>query len=164
MNDFSELERELEKLRPRAVSSELLGRIEAALTEEEKIIRPDRFKMNWLGLGLGLAAAAGFILMARVDLQPRKIAPASVAATERTAPAIPAAALGNKDYRTTGLTQVVYGRRDEGLVFPEGGATPARRLRTSRRETLHWQDPATGAHLRVSYPTEEVTITPVSGQ
>src|SRR5438309_2299647 len=72
------------------------------------------------------------------------------------------AALPN--YQATGLTQVVYSKRDEGLVFPPGAEGPSRRVRTARRETLQWRDRQTGAQLAVSYPTEEVTLTPVSGQ
>jgi hypothetical protein len=63
-----------------------------------------------------------------------------------------------------GLTQVVYNTRDEGLHFPEGADQPVRRVRTQKRETLQWRNPGTGTSLRVSYPSEEVTLIPVSGQ
>ena len=62
------------------------------------------------------------------------------------------------------LTQVVYDTRDEGLHFTEGADEPVRRLRSKKRETMQWNNPQTGASLRVSYPTEEVTLVPVSGQ
>jgi hypothetical protein len=39
-----------------------------------------------------------------------------------------------------------------------------RRIRYQKRETLQWRNPNTGASLRVSYPSEEVVLTPVSGQ
>jgi len=29
---------------------------------------------------------------------------------------------------------------------------------------VQWKNPQTGASLRVSYPTEEVTLVPISGQ
>ena len=73
-----------------------------------------------------------------------------------------AAALPN--YQATGLTQVVYSKHDEGLVFPPGAEGPSRRVRTAKRETLRWRDQQSGAQLAVSYPTEEVTLIPVSGQ
>ncbi len=63
-----------------------------------------------------------------------------------------------------GLTRVVYHTRDEGLVFPEQTSAPVRRVRSRSRETLQWKDANTGASLRVSYPTEEVELIPVSGQ
>ncbi len=166
MNDFSELERELKKLQPRAVSAELSARVEAALAAEEKIVRPARFQVSWLGLGLGLAAAAAFVVLARMDLRPEQRRATGMAAISPTAaPAFSATANVNyADYRAEGLTQVVYDRRDEGIVFPEGSAVPARRMRTAKRETFRWTNPSTGGQLRVSYPAEEVTLTPVSGQ
>jgi hypothetical protein len=63
-----------------------------------------------------------------------------------------------------GLTRVVYGTRDEGLLFPEETTQPVRRVRSRSRETLQWRDASTGASLRVSYPTEEVELIPISGQ
>jgi hypothetical protein len=171
MSDFTELESELKKLRPVRPSAELMSRVESALADAgektAKIIRPQSrpsgsdFRINWLGLGLGLAAAATFLIFARVDFRPtdktkQTIASATASLQQR------AAALPN--YQATGLTQVVYSKRDEGLVFPPGGEGPSRRVRTARRETLQWRDRQTGAQLAVSYPTEEVTLIPVSGQ
>ena len=62
------------------------------------------------------------------------------------------------------MTQVVYNTRDEGLHFEEGADQPVRRVRSHKRETLQWNNPQTGASLRVSYPSEEVTLVPVTGQ
>ena len=174
MNDFSELEVELKKLRPARVSTELISRIERALADAGKsnIIRPrsrpsaSDFRISWLGLGLGLAAAATFLILARVDFRPGDKTKAE-SAGNTLASATPtleqrAAALPN--YQPTGLTQVVYGRHDEGLVFTRGATGPARRVWTTKRETLRWRDRETGAQLSVSYPAEEVTLIPVSGQ
>jgi hypothetical protein len=61
-------------------------------------------------------------------------------------------------------TQVVYQTRDEGLLFPAGSEQPMRRLRSQMHETLQWRNPGTGASLRVSYPSEEVELVPISGQ
>jgi hypothetical protein len=165
MNDFAELESELKKLRPERPSAELMSRVASALADlgesTAKVIRPQHFRVNWLGLGLGLAAAATFLIVARVDFRP------TGKTKETTASATPslqqkAAALPN--YQATGLTQVVYSKRDEGLVFPPGAEGPSRRVRTAKRETLRWRDRQSGAQLAVSYPTEEVTLIPVSGQ
>jgi hypothetical protein len=178
MNNFSELEAELKKLRPAQASAELIWRIERALKPEEhasacpSMRRPQSrargsdFRISWLGLGLGLAAAATVLILARVDLRPGDKTKAELAGNT-LAPATPtleqkAAALPN--YQATGLTQVVYRRYDEGLVFPRGANQPSRRVWTTKRETLRWRDRDTGAQLSVSYPAEEVTLTPVSGQ
>ena len=59
MNDFIELENDLKKLRPLQPSARILARIEEAMKEPEnrKIIQPNRFRLNWVALGFGLAAA-----------------------------------------------------------------------------------------------------------
>jgi hypothetical protein len=160
-----ELESELKKLRPVQPSPVLVSRIERALadggTSGSKVIRPERFRVNWLGLGLGLAAAATFLILARLDFRPtEKTKQTNVTAT----PSLQQKAAALPNYQATGLTQVVYSKRDEGLVFPPGAQGPSRRVRTAKRETLQWRDRQSGAQLAVSYPTEEVTLIPVSGQ
>ena len=62
------------------------------------------------------------------------------------------------------MTQVLYDTKDEGLHFADGQDEPMRRLRSRKRETVQWKNPQTGASLRVSYPKEEVTLIPISGQ
>jgi len=184
MNDLSELEGELKKLRPTRTSAELISRIECALADAgesagNNIIRPQSrpsgrrlagvssdFRISWLGLGLGLAAAATFLIVARVDLRPgdkTKAEPAGNTLASAT-PTLEQRAAALPNYQPTGLTQVVYGRHDEGLVFPRGATGPSRRVWTAKRETLRWRDRETGAQLAVSYPAEEVTLIPVSGQ
>jgi hypothetical protein len=174
MNDFSELEGELKKLRPVRASAELVSRIKRELADvgQNNIIRPKSrvshsdFRISWLGLGLGLAAAATFLILARVDLRPSdktKAGPAGGGLASAT-PTLEQRAAALPNYQPTGLTQVVYGRHDEGLVFPRGATQPARRVWTAKRETLRWRDRETGAQLAVSYPAEEVTLIPVSGQ
>jgi hypothetical protein len=160
-----ELESELKKLRPVKPSAELMSRVASALADggerTAKVIRPQHFRINWLGLGLGLAATATFLIFARVDFRltdkTKQIIASATPSIQQKAAALP-------NYQATGLTQVVYSKRDEGLVFPPGALEPSRRVRTAKRETLQWRDRQTGAQLAVSYPTEEVTLTPVSGQ
>lgn len=176
MNDFSELEAELKKLRPQAVSPQLTARIERGLAEAPQALaevsgrtatagvlpkRRRNFRVNWLGLGLGLAAAAGFLLLARVDVDRPGKRQSVVAMTPAPfSPPIPI----TDAFVPAGMTEVVYNTRDEGLHFPEGAEQPVRRVRSQKRETLQWRNPGTGTSLRVSYPSEEVTFIPVSGQ
>ena len=173
MNDFSEIENELKKLRPARVEGNLIARIEKALREESALptaalLAPQRSSSaNWisLGLGLGLAAAAGFLMLARVkDNQTVKKQP-NVATVKSMPNERPAATTINPGRMIpAGLTEVVYHTRDEGLHYPGGITEPVRRMRYHTRETLRWQNPQTGASLRVSYPSEEVVLLPVSGQ
>lgn len=168
MNDFSEIESELKKLRPAPVSNDLIARVEKRFLEESSIspaAPKHSSRANWisLGLGLGLAAAAGFLMLARVhNEQPTKSEP--LAATTKSSPneshTLP---LGARMI-PAGLTEVVYHTRDEGLHFPDGATAPVRRMRYHTKETLRWRNPQTGASLRVTYPSEEVVLLPVSGQ
>ncbi len=171
MNDFSDIESELKKLQPAPVEANLLARVEKALLEESSfptaavVARKRSRSANWisLGLGLGLAAAAGFLMLARVnDNQSAKNQP-SVAAV-KPAPNERPATINPGRMIPSGLTEVVYHTRDEGLHYPDGAAQPVRRMRYHTRETLRWQNAQTGASLRVSYPSEEVVLLPVSGQ
>ena len=185
MNDFTELENELKKLRPRPVSSDLAARIEAGLAEQSSSVEaqghgftvvprdpstplvvttdtPRRsFRPNWMGLGLGLAAAATFLLLARVNVDRPAKSPGLALLTP--APIAPAAKW-NDAFIPAALTQVVYDRKDEGLHFAEGADEPMRRVRSRKRETVQYKNPQTGASLRISYPKEEVTLIPVVGQ
>ena len=162
MNDFSELERELKRLQPVKPSATLIDRIEQDLTHvtetSANVIAPKRFTINWVGLGLGLAAAAAFFILARIDFRP------AARTQSQMATAVPQSTAPLPNFVPAAVTRVVYHTRDEGLVFPGGQERPARRVRTAQRETLQWRDPQSGASLRVSYPTEEITLIPVSGQ
>jgi hypothetical protein len=170
MNDFTELEAELKKLRPRPVSPDLSARIEVGLAQEAAgrgtatagvLPKQSRFRLNWFALGLGLAAAATFVILARVNVdRPSK---ATGLALLTPAPITPAAKAVDS-FVPSAMTHVVYDTKDEGLHFADGEDEPKRRLRSRKRETLQWKNPQTGASLRVSYPTEEVTLVPISGQ
>ena len=188
MNDFSEIESKLRTLRPVQPSADLMTRIERALVEARHgeslhpgkrstrlrsatarqastagvLPREPRFHFNWLSLGLGLAAAAALVLFALVRLErPAKKTPSLAAITP--APTF-SSANANAQFVPAGLTQVVYRTRDEGLHFPNNSGQPMRRVRSHSRETLQWRNPTTGASLRISYPSEEVSDLPVTGQ
>ncbi|MBA2623650.1 MAG: hypothetical protein H0U88_08555 [Chthoniobacterales bacterium] len=169
MNDFSELEAELKAMRPAAPSATLLARVERELAERATatqtagvLPRRRESRVNWFGLGLGLAAAAAFLLLARMKVdQPVQTHPpviAAASAAPQSMDVVPRTLVPD------GVTRVVYNTSDEGLVYPESSAEPVRRVRSRSRETLQWKDPGTGASLRVSYPTEEVEFIPISGQ
>lgn len=164
MNDFSEIEAELKKLRPAPVSDELARRIEHAFAAPEEtptagiLPRPQRRVNGWWSFALGLTGVAallviGLTLFDQTPMPKRVVA--SVKATPVTA----------SGFQPTGLTQVVYSGRDEGLVYPpDNSGAPRRRLRYETRQTVRWQNPKTGASVRVSYPVEQVVLTPISFQ
>jgi hypothetical protein len=168
MNDFSELENQLKKLRPLPPSEDLAARIERALAESTSpstaglLPKTRRFQGNWLSLGISLAAAAVLLLFARFGMDyPAKKTPTIAS---RTPSSLVPSTSNAAEFVPVGLTQVVYHTSDEGLHYKTGFEEPMRRVRSHTRETLQWRNPKTGASLRISYPSEEVSLTPVSGQ
>jgi hypothetical protein len=179
MNDFSELENELRKLRPAQPSSVLFERVGEALENSRAGIKERRSLASrwggletahpWWSLGFGLAAAAVLILFAVVTMERREERQQSVAQNSAASETRPAP-LGTKPYTSLGKfvpaggTNVVYNARDEGLHFADGSERPLRRVRYNTQQTWRWRNPETGASLRVSYPSEEIVLIPVSGQ
>ena len=173
MNDFSDLESQLKSLRPAPLRENFVARIEKAMItpeadkDPENIIRPVQFQRRWIA-GLSLAAAAAVLLLIRVNFKTpagdKRVASVSpvptIAAPLETTQrqAIPNTLI------PSGATQVVYHKRDEGLLFAQNSDQPMRRMRSITRETLQWRNPSTGASLRVSYPSEQIELIPVSGQ
>ena len=109
MNDFSEIENELKKLRPARPSEDLAARIECALAETDRsaitaaiVTKPRRFHLNWLSLGLGLAAATAFLIFARINIDRT---PAQTNRVAQNTPAPSTSAVSS--FIPTGATQVV---------------------------------------------------------
>jgi hypothetical protein len=173
MNDLSQIEKELRKLRPARPSPILFERVEQAMTKGRAVtshaIKPERLRYNWLSLGFGLAAAAVLVLFAAVKMERQQESGKEIA---QTSPEPEAAPLLNRAQKSTstdefvpaGATRLVYNTRDEGLQFAGSSGQPLRRMRYQTHETWQWRNPTTGASLRVSYPSEEVVLIPVSGQ
>lgn len=172
MNDLSQIEKELRKLRPVRPSPILFERIEEAMIDCRAVAsparQPERLRYNWLSLGFGLAAAAVLVLFAAVKME-RQESGKEIAQTSREPEAAPLLNRAQKSTSTdkfvpAGATRLVYNRRDEGLQFASSSGQPLRRMRYQTHETWQWRNPTTGASLRVSYPSEEVVLIPVSGQ
>jgi hypothetical protein len=176
MSDLSQIEKELRKLRPARPSPILFERVEEAMIACTAVASPARrprkpsgLHYNWLSLGFGLAAAAVLVLFAAVKMERQQESGKEIAQTSREPQA---ALLLNRAQKSTltdkfvpaGATRLVYNTRDEGLQFASSSGQPLRRMRYHTRETWQWRNPTTGASLRVSYPSEEVVLIPVSGQ
>lgn len=166
MNDFFELETELKELCPAPLREELFARIERVLAEPETVPtagllrRPAPRPRAWWSVGLGLAGATALVLFGLGFLsEPSRPRPGVAPVTVRS-PAAPSSGL-----QPSTLTQVIYRQHNEGLVFsPNQSEQLLRRVRYDTRQTMQWRDPKTGASLRVSYPAEQVVLTPVSFQ
>jgi hypothetical protein len=176
MNDFSEIENELKKLRPAQASRELFVRIEQRLAGPEisdhRIIRPNRFRVKSVAIGFGLAAAALLIVLAQISIRQLPDTPkqgesiSQISPVPETRPVLtgPEGSISSSEFVPAGATQVVYNTRNEGLQVPGGSEQPLRRLRYQMQQTWQWRNPATGASLRVSYPSDEIVLIPISGQ
>jgi hypothetical protein len=201
MNDFSELENELRKLRPAQPSPVLFERvgealencrasvsdakwnrwrftewsrreasdIDGQLIRERERERTSRTPYNWWSLGFGFAAAAVLIFFAMVTMERRHehqqtFAQSLPAPETRPAPLGTERSISPSRFVSAGGTNVVYNARDEGLHFAGGSERPVRRVRYNTQQTWRWRNPETGASLRVSYPSEEIVLIPVSGQ
>lgn len=170
MNDFTELERQLKQLRPCAPSSQLARQVETAMdqpapaTRTAGVLEPPRSpRVNWLAI-LSLGAAAAIALLAVAQLANRQPSSAAEKLAAAASPAQANVRSTNSAFLPEELTRVVYDTRDEGLVFSNGAEPPVRRVRSRTQQTMQWRNPSTGASLRVSYPSEEVRLIPVSGQ
>ncbi len=154
--------------RSRGRAGDMGGQLGGA--NEDRTQTPFKF-----GIGLVAAAAAVLLLLARIntdqtrneDKEIVQVSPAS-----ETRPVVSAfsgrsgvdGSMSSNKFIPAGATQVVYDQRDEGLQFADGSRQPLRRLRYQTQQTWQWRNPSTGASLRVSYPSEEVVLIPVSGQ
>ena len=174
MNDFSELENELKKLRPEPPSPVLLNRVGEALENygatASPAAQPEGLPYNWWSLGFGLAAAAILVVFAVISFQstherPEGIATSSAPQPEtRTVPRATEESTSPGRFVSAGGAHVVYNARDEGLQFTNGSEPPVRRVRYRTQQTWRWRNPETGASLRVSYPSDEIVLIPISGQ
>jgi hypothetical protein len=174
MNDFSDLENELKKLRPAQPSPVLFERVGEALKDARSSAAAKdasswwRFKEAthiWWSLGFGLAAAAVLILFTVVAMERQQtVAQNSTAPGTRATPLVTERSTSRSRFVPAGGTNVVYNARDEGLHFADGSERPVRRVRYNTRQTWRWRNPETGASFRVSYPSEEIVLIPVSGQ
>jgi hypothetical protein len=184
MNDFSDLENDLRALRPERPSPVLFERIEEAMAEDCGASAAADAEWSWrrftetpyrFGIGLAAAAAAVVLLIARINTdqtqnEGKEIAQVSPASeTKQVLPSFSGrsgvnGSMSSNKFIPAGATQMVYNTRDEGLQFADGSKQPLRRLRYQTQQTWQWRNPSTGASLRVSYPSEEVVLIPVSGQ
>jgi hypothetical protein len=187
MNDLSELENDLRALRPARPSPVLFERIEEAMAENYKASAATdagpKIKWFWrfaetpyrFGIGLAAAAAAVVLLIALINTdqtQNEKTEVAQAVPPAQTRSVLPSfsgrsgvnGSMSSNKFVPSAATQVVYNTRDEGLQFADGSKQPLRRVRYQTQQTWQWRNPSTGASLRVSYPSEEVVLIPVSGQ
>jgi len=145
--EILELEQELARLRPRAVSMRLVGAVEKRM----KTARTERVSRKLWWLALPVAAAVGAVLL---GLENRSVSPRQSLASPATAPKISPA------FNLVSAETILVNSRDEGLVTLADGTT-ARRLRETYLATLVWKNPRTAASFKWTVPRQEFRVQPV---
>src|SRR6478736_2650987 len=160
---LQELENELKRLRPRALSASLASRLERELGP---VRAPRRYttatslrSWKWAGWSLAGAAAVAMGFLAVSLSRPPASAPidsvAPIAAeTPRPAPA------ANR-YEPVRASSVLYDMKDDGVAtLPD--QTPGRQVRYRYVDTYTWKNPTTKASLKWSVPRDEVRLVQAS--
>lgn len=149
-DDLPQLEAELKRLRPVALSPDLWRRVEMDLQPAavQKKIFPG---WAWIALPAAAALAVAAWFSTRQDATPaRNLIPVAVAAP-------------TPQFKPVSAENVLLDARDEGYVTLTDG-TPARRVRQSYVDTITWKNSTTNASLVWSVPREEVSVVPVRFQ
>lgn len=175
--DFSRLENQLRALRPVAPSADLETRLADALREP---LPRSRGWWEWLGFhhpmaafGWGIVVPAAAAAMAITLFHLAVVVPgasdtrrssardARLTGNPSSTETRPAAGEFASDVQDGNASSVLYETSDEGVVLT-GMQQPAHRVRYRSEDTLQWRNPRTGANIEVSYPREEIVLTPIS--
>jgi hypothetical protein len=170
-DDFADLETELRAFQPLRPSAALEHRLAQAFAVAAK---PAPVQTWWQKLGFrqplaaftwGLATpAAAVCAVLLLHVAAPAGGPSEASGSRRTSlTPLPAAtvAANNSDFEPDATSNVVYQTDDEGVVY-DADQQPARQVRYRSHDTLAWRNPRTGAQVEVSYPREDVVLTPVS--
>lgn len=155
--DFTDLENELERLRPRSLPAPLMGRIAAELGGQAHRRGLLASWRSWILPAAGSAMLA--VIVASMPFLTRDKEAATVAAP--IPPAL-ANAPGPSESKMLPVhaTNVLYDTANEGIVYLDD-QTPARRIRLSYFDTITWENPPGGASLKWTVPREEIYFFPV---
>lgn len=148
-NEISELELELQRLRPLRPSARLRANLERELTATP---RGTLLRFSWLLVPIAAGLA---ILMNLPSSRDHAVSQPTVSTASLPKSAAP--------FKLIAAENILLDSRDEGLVTLADG-TPARRLRESYVATLVWKNPRTDASFKWTVPREEFRVVPVSFQ
>ena len=169
-DDFTDLETELRAFEPLRPSAALEARLAQALQAGAATAAAPATTW-WQKLGFhrplaaftwGLAMPAAAVCAVLLLHVAGGNAANSAASPEHPAPAPrTAAATPSEGFEAAATSNVVYQTSDEGVVY-DAEQQPAHQVRYRSHETLAWRNPHTGTQVEVSYPREEVVLTPIS--
>jgi hypothetical protein len=167
-DDFADLETELRAFQPLRPTAALEARLAQALAAASHP-RPAIPWWTRLGFRQPLAAFAwGFATPAAavcavlvLHVQGVDASRAAAPIARQPAARVAAAETASGGFEPAKTSNVVYQTDDEGVVY-DGDQQPERQVRYRSNETLAWRNPHTGAQVEVSYPREEVVLTPLA--
>lgn len=161
--EFADLENELRAWAPiepsRGLESRIAQALEAApadgMREAGGWLARFGFSRPAVAFAWGLAAPSlAFLLLIML-----RGGPGTDAVPARTAPQAQAA----EAFTPATASNELYATSDEGVVY-DSNRQPVRRVRYVSRDTLDWRDARSGATYEVSYPREDVVMTPINLQ
>ncbi|MBI5382904.1 MAG: hypothetical protein HZA31_13480 [Opitutae bacterium] len=158
MNDeFTDLEAELQSLRPRAPVRELHRRLATELDGASPAIALTPRKTGWRWrLVLWPAAAALVVALTVSAVWSRRGSEVASAVVLDPATATP-----SEVYKPVSAENLLFEAHDEGVVTLSDGM-PGWRVRERSLDTFIWQNPRTKASLRWTVPREEVLVVPLA--
>jgi len=169
-DDFSNLEAELKRLRPRQPSAQLRERLGAELSQSSRAstqtpIAKIDFSWRWVFWpSMAAAAILAFTVVLRQS-QPREGEQAKLVAEKPAQPisseSLASSSLPKARYKPVAAERVILAAQNEGLVTLSDG-TVANRVRQLSVDTYTWQDPKTKDSLRWSIPREDLRVVPAS--
>jgi hypothetical protein len=169
-DDFSDLEAELNRMRPCAPSPELQSRLAATLDRPTaptaQPVRIDRsviFRGGWRWVLWPAAVAAAVMLALVITRRTDPVLPSADQTVHPTGgneagPIAPATAADL--YEPVSAENVLYDSRDEGLITLDDG-TAAHRVFQCYLDTYTWRNPRTHASLSWTVPRDELRVIPV---
>lgn len=158
-DNLQELENELKRLRPRAVSDDFMRRLELDLGAEPAARRyttaTSLRSWKWAAWSMAGAVAAVAVLLA-VN-RPDRSTPAAHPESSRLAAAPTAAEPAANRYEPVAASSVLYEMKDDGVAtLPDN--SPGRQVRYRYVDTYTWKNPTTNAALKWSVPRDEVRL------
>ena len=161
-DEFTTLELELKRLRPRTLPAIVVNRIAVELEPQTAgIARPSWFvtASRWMSSNWRIGAASAAALGALAVGLHLAAAPGATQSREGIStpqPARPA----DTELKPVAAESILYDVRDEGLVTLDDGRE-GRRVRQRYLDTITWSAPDARRSLRWTVPREEVRILPV---
>src|ERR1043166_7548836 len=153
-DELEQLEAELNRLQPVAMSKKLIARVERGITAPA--VQTPVVSVRWLWWA-ALPAVAALAVAAILHGSKRAQRAAPILPQPGATQAVAAADSDDGSLNPIAAENLLVSARDEGLVTLDDG-TQARRARLRYVDTITWQNPRTHASMTWRVPGEEVRV------